>query len=237
MEAKPITECCSSPFSKREHICFGISPFNSYFTESRIESLARWGAKEFRSMHFFVPDAPTIFTLEALGYTPEKAAWKARRQCQYLHNKISKAVAKLGFFPDEVSKMILNWETLTRNKDFLDLSAVVHQRFQCDSEFQEACLDATSWVLEGKLPPGADVSEQQRFHAVKYLLAEIPLFIDSAGIAGLSSSVFAYHQHVPFIERLMAGTYSIKRSAEQGFIVLKAPEVSSALSSSANPSL
>lgn len=227
MLAKPITPACEDSLNGREHICFGISPFNSYFSESRIESLAKWGSQHFQSMHFFVPDAPTVYTLEALGYDSEKAAWKARRQCQYLQNKITKALAKIGLSPDEIAKMILNWGALQKNPHFLDLSARVNQDFESDEIFRADCISATSWILEGRVPHGAEISEQQRLHAVKYLLAEIPLFLDSAGIVGLSSSVFAYHQCIPFIERLIAGKYTPKRNGRQGFVVVEPERESS----------
>lgn len=232
METRPVTASCEAPFHRGEHVCFGISPFNSYFTESRIEGLARWGAKHFRSMHFFVPDAATVFTLEAVGYDAEKAAWKARRQCQYLHNKIMKAVEKVGYFPDEVSEMILNGGSLSQNPHYRNLSDEVHETFSSDGAFRSACLEATSWVLEGKLPPGAEIQEHQSLHAVRYLHAEIPLFLDSAGITGRASSVFAYHQCIPFIQHLLEGKYPVKRSEGQGFVVAKPfdPDGSPALS-------
>lgn len=220
MFAKPVTPICASSFSDREHICFGISPFNSYFSESRIESLAEWGSQHFRSMHFFVPDGPTFYTLEALGYEPEKAAWKARRQCQYLHNKITKALTRVGFFSEEIAKMILNWEALEENPRFQSLTEQVSKDFDSDEIFRSECLNASSWVLEGRVPPGTEVSEAQKLHAVKYLLAEIPLFLDTAGIVGFSSSVFAYHQCIPFIEQLIAGKYAPKRNERQGFLVV-----------------
>lgn len=78
MKTRPITERCQASFQTRAHVCFGISPFNSYFSDQRIQELALWGKMEFGEMHFFVPDVPSAYTLEALGYTPEKAAWKAR---------------------------------------------------------------------------------------------------------------------------------------------------------------
>jgi cyclo(L-tyrosyl-L-tyrosyl) synthase len=221
VHATPITSLCSNSFERREHICFGISPFNSYFTENRIESLARWGTQNFRSIHFFVPDAPTAFTLEAVGYTPEKAAWKARRQCQYLHNKIHRAVSKLGLVSNEISDMILNGESLGKNQRYLDLCESVNEHFNEDLRFQTECLEASSWVLEGKLPPGSEITEEQRRHAVKYLLAEIPLFLNTKGIVGTPSSVFAYHQCVPFIESLIRGNFGLKRDPAQGFLVVE----------------
>lgn len=86
MEPNALTTNCQQSFKKREHCCFGISPFNSYFSEERIRELAKWGLREFKSMHFFIPDVPAVYTLEAQGYPREKAEWKARRQAQYLKN-------------------------------------------------------------------------------------------------------------------------------------------------------
>jgi len=55
---RPMSLHCTQLLARRTHACFGISPFNSYFTTERITELARWGLNEFRGMHFFVPDVP-----------------------------------------------------------------------------------------------------------------------------------------------------------------------------------
>src|SRR4051812_12490620 len=110
MKAFPVTENCSKNLTLKKHVCFGISPFNSYFSENQIQRLAEWGKIEFEAMHFFVPDVPSVYTLEALGYSQERASWKARRQCQYLFNKIHKALKNTGFSGVEAEEMILNWE-------------------------------------------------------------------------------------------------------------------------------
>lgn len=220
MISRAVTEDCQNAFGRREHICFGISPFNSYFSESRIQQLALWGQKEFQSMHFFLPDIPSIFTLEALGYDTEKARWKARRQSQYLVNKITKALFNIGINADSTSNMILNWEFLNENQTFQNLHQDTLGLFENDAVFRSACIEATSWVLEGRFPPGVVPSEEQKAHAVKYLLAEIPLFLDTAGIVGVTSSVFSYHQCISFIEELISGKFKCKRNQSQGFLVL-----------------
>lgn len=221
MILQAVTTSCSDAFEKREHICFGISPFNSYFSETRIQELARWGKKEFRSMHFFVPDAPSVFTLEALGYDAEKAAWKARRQSQYLFNKITKALSSIGIDSVSAHEMILNWEVLIQNPAYVSAYQKTLELFEDDSGFRKACIEATTWVLEGRLAPGTIADEAQKAHAVKYLLAEIPLFIDTVSIACVSSSVFSYHQCIAFIADLIAGKFHCKRHPHQGFVVLK----------------
>lgn len=223
MLSRPITSECATAFSAREHVCFGISPFNSYFSEARIEQLARWGKSEFHSMHFFVPDVPSVYTLEALGYTSERAAWKARRQAQYLYNKISKSLARIGYDSHSIPSMILNWNQLQENPYFVHKHQEIIERFEEDRDFESACIEASAWVLEGRLPPGAEASENQLFQAVRYLLAEIPLFLDTAAIVGSTSSVFVYHQCVPFIERLVSGGFGCKRNPSQGFVVIEPP--------------
>ncbi|WP_408646328.1 hypothetical protein [Streptomyces jeddahensis] len=40
-------------------------------------------------MDVFVPDGPSAYTLEALGYSPERAAWKARPRPPAVHGRTS----------------------------------------------------------------------------------------------------------------------------------------------------
>jgi cyclo(L-tyrosyl-L-tyrosyl) synthase len=219
MKNRPITENCRRNFQLRKHACFGISPFNSYFSEERIRDIALWGKAEFDSMHFFVPDVPSAYTLEALGYEPEKAAWKARRQCQYLHNKIHKALKSVGYSDSDACKMVLNWETLAANPRYLQLHEEVKALFDNDPRFQDACTEASRWVLEKRLEPGQTFSQEMLRSAARYLLTEIPLFIDTAGIVGKSASVFCYHQCIEFLEDLFHGRYGIAVASQQGFLV------------------
>lgn len=221
MNTIPITDNCLKSLGTREHVCFGISPFNSYFSETRIQELAAWGRTEFRTMHFFVPDVPAAFTLEAVGYDAETAAWKARRQAQYLHNKIHRALKNLGISDAQACDMVLNWEKLQVNNHFLALYQKVNQLFFEDMEFQKACLEASRWVLEKKVQNTENLSMDTLCSAARYLLTEIPLFIDAAGITGNSASVFCYHQCVPFIENLMKGHFKIRTSPHQGFIIVE----------------
>lgn len=220
MQTRPLTENCGRIFHAREHACFGISPFNSYFSEERIRSIALWGKAEFGSMHFFVPDVPSAYTLEALGYEPEKAAWKARRQCQYLHNKIHKALKSIGYSDSDACQMVLNWETLTANPRYLQLHEQVKSLFDQDLEFQATCVEASRWVLEKRLESGQVFSQEMLRSAARYLLTEIPLFVDTAGIVGRSTSVFCYHQSVEFLDNLFHRRLELTAASHQGFVVV-----------------
>ncbi len=220
MLTQPMTARCENHLKARKHVCFGISPFNSYFSEARIAQLAQWGNEEFDGMHFFIPDIPSIYTLEAMGYDSAKAEWKARRQNQYLYNKTVKALTQIGIPSSQVQGMILNWSVLSSIPRFNVVCLEVQKLFEEDREFRESCIEATSWVLEGKLPSRSTITEVQARHAVKYLLSEIPVFLDTPAILEVETSVFCYHQCVPFIRKLMEGQFRRKPNIGQGFVVI-----------------
>lgn len=173
-------------------------------------------------MHFFVPDVPSAFTLEALGYTSEKAAWKARRQSQYLYNKIQKSLVSLGFSISEAEDMFLGWGKLSNNATYLKLRQDVHRQFEEDLDFKKACLEASKWVLEKRAEPES-LTLPTLESAVRYLLAELPLFMDTAGIVGASGSVFCYHQCIPFLESLFHNRFPVTVGPMQGFVVIQPP--------------
>ncbi|MBK9294509.1 MAG: tRNA-dependent cyclodipeptide synthase [Oligoflexia bacterium] len=215
-----LTPSCENVLANKTHVCFGISPFNSYFSETKIEELARWGKKQFQSMHFFIPDEPSVYTLQAIGYDQEKAEWKSRRQSQYILNKITKALRNLGVCFSEIDNYILNWENLSCKVQFQNRYLEIKNKFEEDTGFKKACLEAAEWVLEGKLKNGP-ANEQQTFLAVKYLLAEIPIFLYSPEILNVRSSIFCYHQYVPFVKNLMDGHFSCQKDLNQGFVIVK----------------
>jgi cyclo(L-tyrosyl-L-tyrosyl) synthase len=157
-----------------------------------------------------------------LGYAPEKAAWKARRQGQYTRNKIVTALGSLGVA--DAYKRVLGWTELEGNTAFGRLHASGLRRYDEDAAFRDACREVTGWVLAGKLPAGQAPDEEQVEHAVRYFLAELPLFIDTAAIVGADTSVFCYHQPPAVLCRLYGGELSWRPAAGQGFAVV-APAV------------
>lgn len=221
METEALTSYCAQVFERREHCCFGISPFNSYFSEERIRELALWGRCEFKSMHFFVPDVPAVYTLEAQGYARDKAEWKARKQAQYLKNKIRRALGALSITDQEVSEMILDWERLASIPRYNALLREITDLFENDEGFRMKCLSASRWVLMHKVSDGNQFSDYALRTAVKYFLSEIPLFADTAGIVGKDASVFCYHQRVEFLEFLYARKLSFKPQTNQGFLIVQ----------------
>lgn len=217
MTARALCGRCDEPLLQAEHGCLGISPFNSHFSTERVAGLARWALRRFSRVHLFVPDAAAAYTLEALGYPPERAAAKARRQGRYLRNKICRALREVGVAdPDG---MILDSAALDGSPRYLALHAQVRDTFDHDEAFRRTCVGASRWVLAGRAQAGAQGEEQLR-QAARYLLAELPLFLDTAGIVGARFSVFCYHQAPAFLARLFRGELPCQPRSGQGFAVL-----------------
>lgn len=217
MKIWPISSQSLNCLNQKEHICFGISPFNSYFTEEVILKLAQWGKKEFRDLHFFVPDLPAAYTLEALGYSSQKAQLKAKKQGQYIKNKIYRALKWLSIPEGETFEMILDWDKLLKHSQYIQLYDQAQSCFESDPQFKAECLRASRWVLE-KHVPAHQMTAESLLQAVKYFLTELPLFANTASILKKKASVFCYYQSIPFLENLYQNHYSFSVAPNQGFI-------------------
>jgi len=218
-DVEPLTRNCGTLLPQASHICIGVSPFNSYFSTERLTALAEWALAEFDSCHFFIPDTAAAYTLEALGYAPGRARHKAQRQGQYVHNKVATALRTLDV--PEPHDLILGLERLGTESRYCELLNEANALFEWDASFRAACLEASHWVLDRKLPPGTEPTDDQLLLAVRYFLAELPLFADSGGIVGTSRSMFVYHQPVSFLERFYARGLTLTPADGQGFLVVR----------------
>jgi cyclo(L-tyrosyl-L-tyrosyl) synthase len=217
---RPLTANCQTPYSRGEHVCIGISPFNSLFSEVYIGDLIKWARENFQTFHLFLPDEPTFYTLEALGYEPSECRKKMKKQLNWLRNKINKALAANGL---DSSKDIylLDWNFLSANKAFNDELDKVYQLFDACPEFRNLCLEASRWVLQSR-GDEAIINEHSLLIAVKYFLSEIPLFSSTNKIVGKETSLFCYHQSINFHKKLYEQALSYKPQPGQGYGVINA---------------
>ncbi|MEU0042852.1 tRNA-dependent cyclodipeptide synthase [Streptomyces werraensis] len=216
--AVPLTDRCRTVFEARTHACVGISPFNSYFSAERIDALARWALDTFERVHFFVPDTAAAYTLEALGYAPDRAEWKARRQGQYVRNKITRALARAGI--EAAGAHVLDGQALSVNAAYGELLELVQRCYGSDADFLRACLGASGWTLQRRVPAGEALTREQLCSAVRYFLAELPLFLDTPRIAGVPASLFCYHQVPGFLDDLFHHRLRLRPAEGQGFACL-----------------
>jgi cyclo(L-tyrosyl-L-tyrosyl) synthase len=224
MLVRPLTDGSREIMEKRRHVLIGVSPFNSYFSESRLRELAAWGRGNFASMHLFVPDVPTVYTLLALGYPPKEANRKAKRQVRYTINKTERALEAVGISGETAREVILTWEKLEANARYRALLEEATEVYARDADFRKDCQDTAWWVLEGRLETPAAHAKVNLDLAAKYLLSEMPLFADTPGILEKESSLFAYHRCPPWLQKIYRGQYRYRITDGQGFVLVSCPE-------------
>lgn len=223
MKEEPVTTDCAAIMRAREHVVVGVSPFNSYFTEEKIAELINWAKENFRAFHLYVPDGPSRFTLEALGYPESKARKKASRQGRWLLNKIRRALCAVGIEEAEAEQLILCSKTLDHDDAYRRLVEKVDAICVSDASFHEGCVETSRWVLNGQAGNPDEVTREMLESAVRYLKAELPLFMNSPAIVDATSSVFAYHQCPPFLEELFQTQRGEIVNQRQGFVKVTAP--------------
>lgn len=216
-KTRPLTSACARVLRRRQHVIIGISPFNSYFSERTIARLLRWSSQEFHAFHAFVPDEPAAYTLEAIGYSPARARRKARRQSNWLKNKIGRALEELDRVGASCENVILDSRRLGTNPMYMQGLAAAHRAYESDPEFRAGCHASAEWVI-GRSGSDAAIDDVAVRTAARYLLAEVPLFVGTPAIVGTSSSVFCYHQTIPFLKDLFERRFSVPVSDEQGFV-------------------
>lgn len=207
-------------YNEANHACLGISPFNSYFSESTIKNLAQWADQNFKSFSIFIPDKPTVYTLNALGYSLEKSIKQSNKQCRYLKNKIKKALLAIEKTQEEIETIILDGEKLDNNLQFQNTYNKIVWNFENDAVFRADCLEASKWVLSTRAKDKNQLTEGALQTAVKYFLYEIPIFIDSANIVNQESSLFCYHQAPNFLKKMYECGFDLKPESNQGFAEL-----------------
>ena len=217
--ANYASDGCKKIFANKEHALIGISPFNSYYSESNIIKLLAWVMSNFINFHVFIPDTLPIYNFIALGYEREQAARKTKKQISYLVNKIYKSMAVLGFSRDRVHEKLINMSILYDNRAYIKIKDLCYDLYRINDDFKYSCDQCRDWILSGyNANPVAKIDSDTANAAVYYLLDEIPLFINSPGTLSVQSSVFIYHQIPEFIKYLYATHSAHAPAIGQGFV-------------------
>ncbi len=201
-----------------EHAFIGVSPFNSYFIEDNMLTLFNWAMNHFKKVSIFIPDEISAHTLLALGYPLKRAIYKTRRQDTYLKNKIIRTLSKLNVEPNAIEEMIVPLGSLKKNERYLSCYQQCLNQFENNDSFRMGCVSTSEWILSAYLQTD-NISESAKYEAVKYFLAELPLFINTPEILQLNASSFIYHSIPTFLKQLFMKNKYI--APNQYFVIAK----------------
>ncbi len=216
-DVEPLTDTCRSVFEERRHVVVGVSPANSYFNVGLLTELLGWLRAEFAQIDVVVPDSALEHTYGALGYAPDRAAKKAHVETSTLRNRVVRAWRELGG-PREAERLHLMSE-LTANPAYRRTLARCEQALADDGRLRETCATMSRDVLtRGQ---AGQPSPERVTRAVRYLLAELPFFLDSAEIFEVESSVNFYHHRLPLADLLFSGNCVLTRSPRQAYAIIR----------------
>lgn len=212
VEAVPLTARCERILSTREHALLGVSALNSFFTVPALKELLRWATARFARVDVLVPGMELAGTLSARGYPPARARKKAREEINNTRNRVLRALHELGLR----GVGVFSWTDLMGQPAYARLRREVERLYAADSAFREHCRAAIAPIVDSGSP-----SEEQVASAMPFLLAELPMVLDSPAILGAGSSMFCYPRLMPMANWLFAGMLPIFPSEGQGILTIR----------------
>ncbi|MEQ4720062.1 tRNA-dependent cyclodipeptide synthase [Nonomuraea sp. B19D2] len=215
----PLTSHCAQILDEREHALIGVSALNGYFTPLAIRHLLDWATRTFARVDVLVPGVELAGTLVARGYPAAKAGAKARAAANNTRNRVIRALDAI----DAPNAAVFDWNELAPNRAYGEARTELERLFATHPAFRQHCMDAVRPVVG--VP---ELSRAQAEQALPFLLAELPLVIDTPSILGTGSSVFCYPRPMPMVDLLYAGMLPVHPGPTQGF-------VSTALTPAARP--
>ncbi|WP_129842985.1 tRNA-dependent cyclodipeptide synthase [Streptomyces sp. RFCAC02] len=215
---EPLTDNCDRILKRGDHALIGVSPGNSYFSESRITGLLTWAAARCRAVHVMIPDSAFTHTLLALGYSPGRARRKTSSEASRIRNRVERAAAAAALRPGTLT--VFRLAEIEASAVYRDLLRRAQEAYRDDAATRDSVARVVAPVLRGHLD-GASPTADQLDEAAAYLLAETPLLLDTPGLLGVPSSAGIYHRHVAFIDDIYAGKVALSRSERQAFIVTR----------------
>ncbi|WP_411153414.1 tRNA-dependent cyclodipeptide synthase [Streptomyces sp. A30] len=220
--ATPATANCAGLLSRGKHVLLGISPFNSRYSDAYVLRLAQWAAGHFDTFDLLLAGDETALQLEAAGTPAGKARYRARRAVR--RNRRAADAALHGLGARAPGARILHVSDFYGDPVYEKLRHEAMDAFRADPAFRTACLGMARTAIAGRLRSvhgrDAAISVAQAEHAVPYVFAELPFFVQTPALLGLQESLLAYHRPWELGERIFAGDFSLAVDPAQGYVTV-----------------
>ncbi|NUO99824.1 MAG: tRNA-dependent cyclodipeptide synthase [Nonomuraea sp.] len=209
VQAVPLTARCAKILAAREHAVVSVSAFNGFFTLRAIRSLLEWATGTFAGVHVLVPGVELAGTLVARGLPAGAALVKARSAANNTRNRVVRVLDGM----QAVNATVFDWNELSANRAYRRSRRELERLAAKDPSFRARCLEAVRPAVGVR-----ELSPEQAAYALPFLLAELPLLLNSPAILRTGSSVFCHPEPMPLVGELYAGALPVSRSPCQGFV-------------------
>ncbi|MEG3626739.1 cyclodityrosine synthase [Streptomyces poriticola] len=210
---RPYTSHCRVIEQEACHAVIGVSPGNGFFTADTVTGLAHWAAERFARVDIVYTDLHVADMYEALGYAPDDARRKAVKNLRGVRAKVANAA--LSADPSGTRVAARPVSALTGLPGYRRLSDRVESLMADDPVLRATVADLVDRFLQDKVT-GRAGTPRQRDVCTRYILAELPLFLDSPAIFDVASSLNCYHQVLPLADLLYGPGHGLRASRNQG---------------------
>ncbi len=205
--------------NRKGPVLLGISPGNSYYKQPVICNLLQFVSQVFSKIIIQIPDRPYEYTLEARGYSVEKAQRIARLQGSRLKNLCLQAIATLEL--PQLQFYVADWrhEVDTNPLVSQGISYII-DLYNSNAIFRQDIRAATHLVVQHQHNLSEEGIEAALDIGVKYLLEEFGLIKVSPQLYNVEALAIAYHRHWPILEDLIDGKYG-HHLPNLGFVIIE----------------
>ncbi|MFJ9604986.1 tRNA-dependent cyclodipeptide synthase [Kitasatospora sp. NPDC101176] len=223
-EALPYSRRCREIWRRGEHLLIGVSPGNSYFSHRRIAELVGWGSGFFERIDIVYADLHVATQFETFGYTPEHARRRAAKEVKATARRIERGVEESGR-PCPVRMHALS--EFTGDDHYRRLHRQAVEALQTDPAYRTAAENMARGFLAARLDEGLAPSEAQLAAGVRYITAELPFFLDTPALLGVTTSVSCYHLQLPLTHVLFGRDEGLRAAPGQAYAVVRPAAVPS----------
>jgi cyclo(L-tyrosyl-L-tyrosyl) synthase len=215
----PLTPNCARVFASGVHVVVGVSLGNSYFSGDVLCGLLRWLHTRFQTIDVVVPDSSFRDNLLVAGQPAAYAERKTARETATARSRILRSWRQAGIRAPGTEHLHL-LSGLAGGAVYRALRRQVVRALTHDAELRRCGLEMSESALRSRLR-GSEPSPAQVEAGLGYLAAELPFFLGSAAVFGVSSSVCFYHRPIPAAEVLFARTGLLRPPPSQGYALIR----------------
>jgi tRNA-dependent cyclodipeptide synthase len=215
----PVFEVGRMVQQEKKSIILGISINNSYFSRDLINSLLPHVLKNHDQVFAFIPEEPSIYTFQGLGYSRQDAERRAYQNGKRLSQWVSTHIQQ----PEQGK--VLKWsQDIGKNNIFSWSKLDIHDLYAKNSDFASAVQEATQEVVKEKHKKTITLKDAVQM-ASHFLLEELAFLWRAHEILNLdptSDIAYIYHRRWPVFERFVNGEFFLDKKPipHLGFIVL-----------------
>lgn len=205
----------------KEHVLFGISPFNTKFSELYINNMLDWGFENFRHVDVIHPHEEAKYLLMGCGNDEVKSKKKSRKEFSSINRIVEDYMKErsCGLCYGQIMKFS-DFYDCPVYKDIYDRGVGEFKKYP---DFKELCEQQTEKaILSRKAAVGDElrVKQQDMDIAVEYIMREIPFIVSPSELLGTDSTVhISYYAGWSVADYLYKMARDVKASSKSGLML------------------